>query len=627
MIFMIPKSIDRSPEIPSKTLLFFYLRMNEREHNNVITTFKDHLSKLDPHMDGILLKYHSKTMIRRKLTDLINTRRSHFNGLDYNVDDLERVVALNCLSTMENFISERNEVVSKSSVLKGLMAAYSGNQDEAYTYAFYVDLINVIKGAQALSGIYDEEAPAQNGINDAETTRMRSDHLDKLALRCRTSMAKYPNGLNESVIANRLDNRRRILSALGGEEDHWWDYKWQRKNTIRNSATLSKLIDLTEEESNAIELAVKNHIPFGITPYYVSLMDKDTLRRNDHAVRAQVIPKEHYLKQVLSSLTTKDKSELDFMKEGVTSPVPLVTRRYPMIAIMKPYNSCAQICVYCQRNWEIRDIDIDQPTIDDRTVDKAIEWFSEHPMVSEVLLTGGDPVLLEDKILSLLIKRFSEIDHITRIRIGTRIPVVLPMRFTESLLTILEEAHNPPKQELCIVTHVEHPYEITPEFVTAIQSIRKRGMSVYNQQVFTFENSRRFETAALRELLKRAGVDPYYTFNTKGKEETQWFRVPIARLLQERKEEARLLPGLTRTDEPVFNIPALGKNHLRAWQHHDMIMITPEGERVYEFHPWEKNIVTAPTYIHRDVPIMDYLDRLQGIEEDPSDYWSIWYYF
>ncbi|MCX6650190.1 MAG: KamA family radical SAM protein [Methanomassiliicoccales archaeon] len=601
--------------------------MNEREHNNVITTFKDHLSKLDPHMDGILLKYHSKTMIRRKLTDLINTRRSHFNGLDYNVDDLERVVALNCLSTMENFISERNEVVSKSSVLKGLMAAYSGNQDEAYTYAFYVDLINVIKGAQALSGIYDEEAPAQNGINDAETTRMRSDHLDKLALRCRTSMAKYPNGLNESVIANRLDNRRRILSALGGEEDHWWDYKWQRKNTIRNSATLSKLIDLTEEESNAIELAVKNHIPFGITPYYVSLMDKDTLRRNDHAVRAQVIPKEHYLKQVLSSLTTKDKSELDFMKEGVTSPVPLVTRRYPMIAIMKPYNSCAQICVYCQRNWEIRDIDIDQPTIDDRTVDKAIEWFSEHPMVSEVLLTGGDPVLLEDKILSLLIKRFSEIDHITRIRIGTRIPVVLPMRFTESLLTILEEAHNPPKQELCIVTHVEHPYEITPEFVTAIQSIRKRGMSVYNQQVFTFENSRRFETAALRELLKRAGVDPYYTFNTKGKEETQWFRVPIARLLQERKEEARLLPGLTRTDEPVFNIPALGKNHLRAWQHHDMIMITPEGERVYEFHPWEKNIVTAPTYIHRDVPIMDYLDRLQGIEEDPSDYWSIWYYF
>lgn len=624
---MIPKSIDRSPEIPSKTLLFFYLRMNEREHNNVITTFKDHLSKLDPHMDGILLKYHSKTMIRRKLTDLINTRRSHFNGLDYNVDDLERVVALNCLSTMENFISERNEVVSKSSVLKGLMAAYSGNQDEAYTYAFYVDLINVIKGAQALSGIYDEEAPAQNGINDAETTRMRSDHLDKLALRCRTSMAKYPNGLNESVIANRLDNRRRILSALGGEEDHWWDYKWQRKNTIRNSATLSKLIDLTEEESNAIELAVKNHIPFGITPYYVSLMDKDTLRRNDHAVRAQVIPKEHYLKQVLSSLTTKDKSELDFMKEGVTSPVPLVTRRYPMIAIMKPYNSCAQICVYCQRNWEIRDIDIDQPTIDDRTVDKAIEWFSEHPMVSEVLLTGGDPVLLEDKILSLLIKRFSEIDHITRIRIGTRIPVVLPMRFTESLLTILEEAHNPPKQELCIVTHVEHPYEITPEFVTAIQSIRKRGMSVYNQQVFTFENSRRFETAALRELLKRAGVDPYYTFNTKGKEETQWFRVPIARLLQERKEEARLLPGLTRTDEPVFNIPALGKNHLRAWQHHDMIMITPEGERVYEFHPWEKNIVTAPTYIHRDVPIMDYLDRLQGIEEDPSDYWSIWYYF
>jgi len=577
-------------------------------------------------MDNILLKSHSKIMVRKKLTDLMSNRRRHYYGIECNINDLERIVALNSLSAMENFISERNEVVSETSVLKGLMAAYDGD-DEGFTYAFYVDLINVIKGTQALSGIYDEEAPAQNGINDAETTRMRSDHLDKLALRCRTSMAKYPNGLIESVIANRLGNRKRILSALDGGEEDWWDYRWQRKNTIRSSAILSKLIDLTEEESNAIELAVGNHIPFGITPYYVSLMDKGTSRTNDHAVRAQVIPKEHYLKQVLSSMATKDKSELDFMKEGVTSPVALVTRRYPMIAIMKPYNSCAQICVYCQRNWEIRDVDIDQPTIDDRTVDTAIEWFSEHPMVSEVLLTGGDPLLLGDKILTQLIKRFSEIDHITRIRIGTRIPVVLPMRFTESLLTILERAHNPPKQELCIVTHVEHPYEITPEFVTAIQSIRKRGMAAYNQQVFTFENSRRFETAALRDLLKRAGVDPYYTFNTKGKEETQWFRVPIARLLQERKEEARLLPGLTRTDEPVFNIPALGKNHLRAWQHHDMIMITPEGERVYEFHPWEKNIVTAPTYVHRDVPLMDYLDRMQSVGENPSDYWSIWYYF
>jgi len=439
-------------------------------------------------------------------------------------------------------------------------------------------------------------------------------------------MGRYPTGLDASTVERRCENRKRILASIGGDESDWADHMWQRRNTIRRSEQLEGLIDLTEDERSAIDLAIKEHIPFGITPYYVSLMDKEPLRLRDHAVRAQVIPDLHYLRTVLSR-TIIDKSELDFMKEGETSPIGLVTRRYPMIAIMKPYNSCAQICVYCQRNWEIREVDVDGPVIDDKAVDAAIEWFSEHPFVSEILLTGGDPAMLSDEKIRYILKRLSELDHITRIRIGTRVPVVLPMRFTGGLMDCLTEAHDPPNREVCVVTHVEHPYEVTPECVGAVQAVRKKGMSVYNQQVFTFENSRRFETALLRDLLKRSGVDPYYTFNTKGKEETEWFRVPIARILQERKEEARLLPGLTRTDEPVFNIPALGKNHLRAWQHHDMIMVTPEGERVYEFHPWEKNIVKAPTYVHRDVPIMNYLDRLEAAGEDKGDYWSIWYYF
>ena len=114
------------------------------------------------------------------------------------------------------------------------------------------------------------------------------------------------------------------------------------------------------------------------------------------------------------------------------------------------------------------------------------------------------------------------------------------------------------------MTHYEHSYEITPESMEAVQKIKTLGIGVYNQQVYTVYNSRRFETAKLRRDLRLIGVDPYYTFNLKGKEETRRFMVPIARIMQERKEEARLLPGLDRTDEPVFNVPRLGKNHLRA---------------------------------------------------------------
>jgi len=298
-----------------------------------------------------------------------------------------------------------------------------------------------------------------------------------------------------------------------------------------------------------------------------------------------------------------------------------------MIAIFKPYNTCAQICVYCQRNWEIEGVLSEDAMAPPEKVDAALEWFREHPAVCEVLITGGDPAMLSNTHLGSILGRLADIPHIKRIRLGTRVPVVLPMRMDAGLLRALAEVHDPPDRELAVVTHFEHSYEITPEAAAAIRSVRTLGVSVYNQQVFTMENCRRFETVALRSALKGIGVDPYYTFNAKGKEETSEYRVPIARLLQERKEEARLLPGLSRTDEPVFNIPALGKNHLRAWQHHDLISITPRGERIYEFHPWEKNITVAPTYVHRDVPIADFLAALTVRGEDPDQYRSIWYYF
>ncbi|MHC4601629.1 MAG: KamA family radical SAM protein, partial [Planctomycetota bacterium] len=179
----------------------------------------------------------------------------------------------------------------------------------------------------------------------------------------------------------------------------------------------------------------------------------------------------------------------------------------------------------------------------------------------------------------------------------------------------------------CIVTHFEHPYEITPEAREAVAKIRRVGIGVYNQEVFTIENSRRFESVKLRLDMRSIGVDPYYTFNMKGKEETGAYLVPIARILQERKEEARLLPGMDRTDEPVFNVPRLGKNHLRSWQDHRIIMIRPDGRRVYEFHPWEKFMALVPPYLYVDVSIYDYLQRLKARGEDLRNYRTIWYYF
>jgi len=329
----------------------------------------------------------------------------------------------------------------------------------------------------------------------------------------------------------------------------------------------------------------------------------------------------------MTELREQNERSMDFMLERDTSPIEGITRRYPGIVILKPVLTCPQICVYCQRNWEISDACQPDAVLGEAAMNKALQWIADTPEISEVLITGGDPFLLSNEKLENLLLRLSQIDHVERIRIGTRMLVTLPQRVTDVLVRDISHFHKPGRREVVIVTHFEHPYEVTPQAMDAVQKFRCCGISVYNQQVFTFYNSRKFESVALRKALRLIGVTPYYTFNTKGKEETADYQVPLVRLLQEQKEEARLMPGTLRTDEVVFNVPGLGKNYLRANQHHDMISILPNGRRVYEFHPWEKKLELADTYVYTDVSIYDYLQRLKAIGENLSDYKTIWYYY
>jgi lysine 2,3-aminomutase len=584
----------------------------------------DHIRKLDQKLFDLLSSDSDVEEVRVKLYDHLSRMEFSYHSPSWQIDPLERVNALYCIQVLKNLISARNEKVSGCSTLTEMMRIARGQSVRDEDRALFLDFYNIVKGAVGRSDLASGEAPDLSKSSGREAANIRSDFLDMLSQRCYDRISSYPTGMDAEVIARRRENKARIMKELGASEDEWNDYRWQLRHVRRKVSDLEGLIEMTADEREAIGQAVDNHMPFGITPYYLSLMDYEPHRKYDHSVRAQVIPPLSYVKGILES---RQKGSLDFMREGDTSPIDLVTRRYPMIAILKPYNSCAQICVYCQRNWEIDDVLSPAALAAEQKVRQALQWFEEHPLVSEMLITGGDPLLISDDKLHRLLKRVAGIEHIKRVRFGTRLPVVLPMRFTDQMIEMLGEFNDPSKRELCLVTHFEHPYEVAPEAMECIRRVRRNGLSVYNQQVFTMENSRRFETVALRLLLKQIGVDPYYTFNTKGKEETEWYRVPIARILQERKEESRMIPGLARTDVPVFNIPALGKNNLTNWQNHDVIMISPRGERIYEFHPWEKNIVAAPTYVYRDVPILSYLERLQERSEDPAEYSSIWYYF
>lgn len=555
--------------------------------------------------------------------------------IDNDLHILEKATVRECVKVFRSIIGPINEVRTEFSALEALWQLSqekTGELKHEITAGFLMEFIKLFKGLMGNSNIYKEDKGEKKSIPDflkmegRDAADIRMKILDATGTKIKKYLKKYPSGLDEEPVQWRKENRNRILNYFKASEEEWNDYQWQIKHVIRDADTLNDLIEITSEQKEAVAKAVKNKIPFGITPYYLSLMDYNLSVGYDHAVRAQVIPPKDYVDMMADHKIDRDIS-FDFMGEHDTSPVDLITRRYPFISIFKPFNTCSQICVYCQRNWEIDEVLDPKALASKERIDNALAWLDEHQSIGDILITGGDPLIMQTDKLERIISNLSGKKQIYRIRIGTRTPAVLPMRFNKELIDMLAKYHNPPKLEIALVTHFEHSYEITPDAMEAVQKIRRLGMSVYNQEVFTIENSRRFESAKLRRDLKSIGVDPYYTFNMKGKEETGRYMVPIARILQERKEEARLLPGLDRTDEPVFNVPKLGKNHLRAGQDRRLVMILPDGARVYELHPWEKNLSAVPPYNYVDVPIFDYLQELAARGENLHEYRTIWYYY
>ncbi|MCX6639049.1 MAG: KamA family radical SAM protein [bacterium] len=579
-------------------------------------------------------------ILHRNSTDKVTRRElyAYFIQLEIKLEtqpdtihSLEWDIAMESLVVAKNIISARSERLTGFNLIELLRSLAEEPVSETklnqVDCGFLMEMERLFAGCRARSGIYrGQRLPAFAKLKGREAALARSIDLERLAERISRSIRRYPTGMDRSVVQRRKENLRRMKESMSVSEYEWSDWRWQVRNVIRDAEELQKHIELSQEEYQSIKAGTQSRLPFGITPYYVHLMDYSARSGRDRAIRYQVIPPGNYVERMSSGRREHEQS-FDFMLEHDTAPCDLITRRYPMICILKPYNTCAQICVYCQRNWEVEGCLDPKAIASQDQIQNAIQYITEHTGLREILITGGDPLILSDSRLQEILDQLAAIRHVERIRIGTRTPVVLPMRITEKLADLLASYRIPGRRDVCVVTHFEHPYEVTPEAATAVNNLRNRGISVFNQVVFTFANCRRFELVALRRILGLIGVEPYYTFSPKGKEETIWYRIPIARLQQARKEEARLTPGTWRTDETVFNVPGLGKNYLNRQQDHTVVAILPDGCRVYEFHPWEKKLALANTYLYTDISIMNFLKRLEEIGEDPAEYSSIWYYY
>jgi len=587
-----------------------------------------------PDIYQLLKECKSIESARQKIMNYLNATEMEFRNDYYNMTNAQFVLFKNALNVLKNVFSKKYERISDSSSLKYIWsAARKGDSD--VSDGFIDEFEHLFRAIKGHSKVYPSHflesimvSPEFDQYKGRKAGIKRSDFLDKMGDEMDEILKRYPDPLSEEIHQQREEHKKQILKAYEGTEADWADYKWHYRHIINTPERLKKMkeiINISEKEEESILKAMKNRIPFGLTPYYLSLMDRD-VSSSDFPLRMQVFPPLNYIDKMVSHSNDKEIA-FDFMREHDTSPVDNITRRYLKVAILKPYDTCPQICVYCQRNWEITSPNIPSSKISLKDLDKAVDWIRKHEHIMDILVTGGDPLIMHNPAVDHLLERLSAIPHLKSIRIASRTPVTIPQRINDEFVDILKKYHEPGKRIIYFVTHFQDSYEISRDTLSAIEKLTRNGIHVYNQQVFTFSNSRRFESVALRIALKMIGIDPYYTFNMKGKSEMEDYAVPIARILQERKEEARLLPGIYRSDEPVFNVPFLGKNHLRAWQDHELISILPDGRRAYAFHPWEKNIREVDTYIYRDVSIREYLDRLESVGEDGDEYRSIWYYY
>lgn len=240
-------------------------------------------------------------------------------------------------------------------------------------------------------------------------------------------------------------------------EAEWNDWRWQLRHEIRDVDTLGEVIHLTEPERGDLEQCLKK-FQMRITPYYASLMDKDD---PNCPVRQQSVP-------LLSELYDAPSDLDDPLHEDVDSPVPGLTHRYPDRVLLLVTNICSMNCRHCTRRRLVDDRDAH---LSGDEVSDAIDYIARTPQIRDVLISGGDPLTLPDDTLESILVRLRAIEHVEIIRIGTRVPVVMPQRITDDLVAMLKKYH-----PIYVNTHFNHPKEITAEAAAACAKLADAGI-------------------------------------------------------------------------------------------------------------------------------------------------------
>lgn len=535
-------------------------------------------------------------------------------------------------------------------------------------------------------------------------------------------MGRWGVGTDPAIVQVRAENKRRIIARLIERiesrrsersryafpvaidytekqtmvEKWWLDYRFHLSMAARSWRELNLFMGetLPAGMKEVYREAHKKGIPIFVTPYYLSLMDISGKTYDDAALRSYVF----YSRDLVRAFgTIKAWEREDRVEAGKPNAAGWllpeghnIHRRYPEVAILIPDTigrACGGLCASCQRLYDFQSgrFNFDLETLKpketwDAKLKRLMKYFREDKQLRDILITGGDALMSQNKSLKKILDavymmakhkrddnqkrpRGEKYAEIQRVRLGTRLPVYLPMRINDELVAILSEFKERAEiigiSQFFVQTHFQTPLEITPEACESIRKLHEAGWTVTNQLVYNVAASRRGHTARLRQELNKIGVFAYYTFSVKGFEENHAVFTPNSRSLQEQQEEkvfgqigragASVLldfingscsrewsirmfkkkfnvPFLA-TDRNVMNLPGIGKS-----MSFKLVAIMSDGRRLLAYEhdhtrrhsPVIKGIPII--YIKENKSIAEFLSQLEDMGEEVSNYSSIWRY-
>jgi len=293
-------------------------------------------------------------------------------------------------------------------------------------------------------------------------------------------------------------------------DEKWNNWRWQLSNRINTVEEFEKVLPLTKSERKALSAAHLFRVD--ITPYFISLIDPED---PDDPIRKQVVPTAAEMVPFTSMME-------DSLAEDRHSPVPGLVHRYPDRVLMLVTTQCASYCRYCTRSRIVGD---PSATFSREEFEMQLEYIRATPQIRDVLLSGGDPLVLAPRILEEILSRLREIPHIEILRIGSRVPVFLPMRVTDELTDMLQKYH-----PFWLNIHVNSPNEISAELEAACDRLTRAGIPLGNQAVLMAGvNDDVHIQRELVQKLVRIRVRPYYLYQCDLVEGAGHFRTAVAK--------------------------------------------------------------------------------------------------